>query len=124
MLCKTLVKRIMMGSMVVCLVFAANSQAAWLNVTAKVSQIIQYSHTDTILVKLELAGTKIAACSNADHFAINGSLPESRRASLLSSLLAAQAAARPVAIAYDDLGGCVPWDSNPAVYRGITRLIL
>jgi hypothetical protein len=96
--------------------------AYWVDASGKVTSIVTYAHTDTILVKLEVSGTEVAECSNKSEFAISKSVPDERRSKMYALLLAAKMSGTPVTVSYSHSGSCEPWDSNSSVYRMITRL--
>lgn len=96
--------------------------AYWVDASGKVTSIITYAHTDTILVKLEVAGTEVPECDNKSDFAISKSVPEERRSKMYALLLAAKMSGTPVTVSFSHSGNCEPWDSNSSVYRMITRL--
>lgn len=96
--------------------------AYWVDVSGKVSSIITYAHTDTILVKLDASGSDVSECSNRTDFALSKSIPEERRAKMYSFLLAAKISGTPVTVSFNHSGSCEPWDANSSVYRIIARL--
>jgi hypothetical protein len=96
--------------------------AYWVDASGKVASIITYAHTDTILVKLEVAGTEVPECSNKSEFAISKSIPEERRSKMYALLLASKMSGTPVTVSFSHSGSCEPWDSKSSVYRTITRL--
>lgn len=96
--------------------------AYWIDASGKVTSIITYAHTDTILIKLEVAGTEVPECGNKSDFAISKSVPEERRSKMYALLLAAKMSGTPVTVSFSHSGNCEPWDSNSSVYRMITRL--
>jgi len=99
------------------------AHAAWHNTSGKITHMNFYANTDTILIRLEGPGTDVPQCSNKDYFAIDGSMPESRRNQILSALLSAKAAGILVTLAYDANGTCVPYGNNPNAYRSILRVV-
>lgn len=96
--------------------------AYWVDATGKVTSIITYAHTDTILVKLDVAGADVPECSNKSDFSISNSVPEERRSKMYALLLAAKMSGAPVTVSFSHSGSCEPWDSKTSVYRIITRL--
>ena len=100
-----------------------NAQA-WIIATGTVEQIYVYAGTDTILLKLSVAGPPSAACSDAAVFAIDGALPADRRQQLLATVMSAQARQAQVSVAYDNVAGCVNWDASANVYRSIRRIVV
>jgi len=96
--------------------------AAWLNTTGKIDSINVYHNRDVILVSLDNNGADITECSNKTTFAISSSVTHERRQIMLSILMSAEARGKPVTLAYNDVGGCEPWDANASVYRKITRI--
>lgn len=96
--------------------------AYWMDAKGKVTSIITYAHTDTILVKLDVSGTEVPECSNKSDFAISKSIPEDRRAKMYALLLAAKMSGTPVTVSFNHSGECEPWDSKTSVYRTIKRL--
>ncbi|MEJ6475051.1 hypothetical protein [Pseudoalteromonas piscicida] len=106
------------------LAFSLSANAAWLNSTAEVEDLVTYPG-NTILFKLKNNnGTNISACSNKEYFAISSTYPEEARARLYSTLLAATISKTPVTISYSDTGNCEAWGNSPSVYRRVTRLTL
>lgn len=98
--------------------------AVWVSVTGKVTNIVSYAHRDTFLVSLSNVGVAVKQCSDNSTFAVGDSYSSERRERMFAMLLTAQASDRSVTISYSDVGGCEPWDSNPDVFRLITRLTL
>ncbi len=96
--------------------------AAWLNSTGTVKDIITYSSRETVLVNLSISGAVVDECSNETTFAISKELSPEARARMYSMLLSAQATGRTVVVSYEDSGGCESWGSSPNVYRKIVRL--
>ena len=104
------------------LLVTVNVNAVWIGVTGKVTTILLYDSTDSILVIMDSPGTAVAECSNTQTFAINGSLPADRRNQMLSALMMAKASGQSVTIMFNDVGGCVSWGSTSNVYRKIERV--
>lgn len=104
--------------------FSLPSNAVWLNTTGKVSNIVTYGGTETVLVNLSAKGTAVPECSNTSTFAISRSISPEQRARMFAILLAAKSSDRHVTVSYSDVGSCEPWDSNTNAYRKITRLYL
>ncbi|TRY28671.1 DUF5992 family protein [Aliiglaciecola sp. M165] len=102
--------------------FSEYSDAAWLNTTGTVSDVITYASTETVLVVLSSNGAPVEECSNTTTFAISKSISEEARARMFSILLAAKTTGSSVTLSYNDVGGCEPWDANSSAYRKITRL--
>jgi len=98
------------------------SNAAWINVSGKITNLSTYANTETILVTLDNHGRNIEECSNKTTFAISNSISAEARARMYANLLAAKTAKNTVTIAYSEVGSCEPWDSNPSGYRKILRL--
>lgn len=113
-----------MRSLIVAFLFSwsAAANAAWLNVSGKVENIITYAHTETILVNISANGASVDACSNATTFAISKDISPEARARMYAMLLAAQSTERTVVVSFREVEGCEPWDSNPSAYRQIVRL--
>ncbi|MGR3971747.1 hypothetical protein [Shewanella sp. 1180_01] len=110
---------------VLCLcMFTGHACAAWVNTTGKITSIVNYAHRDTILVALSDNGMAVSQCSDRTTFAVGDKYTPERRARMYAMLLAAQASERSITISYNDVGNCEPWDSNPDVFRLITRLTL
>lgn len=105
-----------------CFFLSSSVYAYWIDASGKVASIIHYAHTDTILVKLDVPGAEVLDCSSKTDFAISKSIPEERRSKMYSFLLAAKMSGTPVTLSFSHSGSCEPWDSNPSVYRMITRL--
>lgn len=99
------------------------SHAAWFQANGKVIQVLVYSNTDTVLLKLDTGGTPTSGCADATMFAVDGAVSADRRKQLVSILLAAQARDATVSVSYLDVGGCIPWDGSPNIYRTVARLI-
>jgi hypothetical protein len=104
------------------LLVTVNANAAWIGVTGKVTTILLYDSTDSILVVLDSSGAAVAECSNNQTFAINGALPADRRNQMLSALMTAKASGQSVTIMFNDVGGCVSWGASSNVYRKIERV--
>ena len=104
------------------LLVTVNANAAWIGVTGKVTTILLYDSTDSILVVLDSPGTVVAECSNNQTFAINGTLPADRRNQMLSALMMAKASGQSVTIMFNDVGGCVSRGASSNVYRKIERV--
>lgn len=93
-----------------------------LSTSGKITSLVTYSTTETILVTLEDAGTKVDECSSATTFAISKSISAEARARMYAMLLSAQATGRTVTLSYAPVGSCEPWGSNTTAYRKIVRL--
>jgi len=104
------------------LILSAYSNAAWIDTSGKVTSIITYAHTDTIIVNISAVGTDVTECSNKASFVISKSIGSEARTRMYSMLLSAQATGRTVVLAYNNTGGCEPWDANANAYRKIVRL--
>ncbi|TDF39834.1 hypothetical protein EYS14_10080 [Alteromonadaceae bacterium M269] len=108
--------------MILVLFLPLPSFAAWLNTSGKVTSLVTYATTNTILVGLSVDGADVAQCSNKTTFAISKDIDAEARARMYALLLAAKTADTTVVVSYQDAGGCEPWSSNPSVYRRIVRL--
>ena len=104
------------------LLMPLESYAAWITASGKVTDLYTYASRETVLVKLDVNGADVAECSNKTFFAISKDISEEARARMYSTLLAAKVSGSTVSLAFNDVGGCEPWDSNPSVYRVITRI--
>lgn len=87
-----------------------SSDAVWLNTGGKVTGLITYAHTETILVTISNPGADVAECSSKGVFAISSSVSEEARTRMYAMLLSAQATGRNVTISYNDVGNCEPWE--------------
>ena len=103
-------------------IFSNEALAVWLNVKGKVTSIYTYASRETIIVSLDNVGANVAECSNKTAFAISKSISAEARSRMYSLLLAAHSANREVTIAFNDVGGCEPWDANASAYRRIARV--
>lgn len=103
-------------------ILSTSANATWLNSSGKIVNIITYANKEAILVTISTNGIDVAECSNKSVFAISASISSEARARMYSMLLSAQATGRNITVAYNDVGGCEPWDSNSSVYRRINRL--
>ena len=108
--------------MIVAILFPLKAFAVWINATGKIEKLHVYQHTGVILVTLDTDGADVTDCSNKRTFAISSSVTHERRQIMLSVLMSAEARGKPVTLAYNDVGGCEPWDANASVYRKITRI--
>lgn len=104
------------------LLISAPGYAAWLEASGKIESIATYASNETILVTLSSPGKAVPACSNTTTFAISRSISAEARARMFSMLLAARAAGANITVAFDEAGGCEPWDANTNVYRIIKRM--
>lgn len=98
------------------------SNAAWIEASGKVTQIMTYYSTDTVLVNLSSSGEPVIACSDTSTFAIPNTASDESRSRMFAMLLAAKTAGTNITIAYDEVGGCEPWGSNSSAYRTIRRM--
>lgn len=105
---------------IVSLFVMSPAKATWVQATGTITGITNYSHTDTVLIALSVAGAA-GTCADSSIFALDGSMSTDRRKQIFASLLSAQARGVTVTITYDDSGGCVTWDGTPNVFRGIAR---
>lgn len=124
---KKLKGMLMLRHLIVALIFlmpllSSDVFAYWIDTKGKVTSIITYAHTDTILIKLDAAGTEVPECSNKTDFAISKSVPEGRRSRMYAFLLAAKMSGTPVIVSFNHEGHCEHWDSKTSVYRSIQRL--
>ena len=62
------------------LFFSAYSHAYWIDTSGKVTSIITYAHTDTVIVTLTSAGADVAECTNKTNFVISKSINSEARA--------------------------------------------
>ncbi len=85
------------------------------NFTGKVTQVITYSYSTLILIKVTGQPTKHAVCTNADFLAIANDVSAESRQLIMSRLMLAYATGEVVNIGYDKTGGCV--DGRIRVYR-------
>jgi hypothetical protein len=96
--------------------------ASWLDVSGKVTNIITYAHTETILVNLDVSGANVVECSNSRTFAISSTISAEGRSRMYAMLLSAQATGRSITVSYNSAGGCEAWGATPNTYRRIVRL--
>lgn len=104
------------------LIFSSVSQASWIEASGKVTSLMTYSSTETVLVTLTSEGSPVEQCSNTTTFAISKSASEESRSRMFAMLLTAKTAGTTVAVAFNSSGGCEPWGANPEAYRIIKRL--
>lgn len=109
------------------LVVSHYSHAGWVEASGKVSSIMTYSTTDTILINLTSDGSPVNGkavdeCSNKTTFAIPRSTTEEARSRMYAMALAAKAAGTTIVLAFDEVGGCEPYGPNPSAYRTIRRM--
>lgn len=109
-----------LGILLLGLVQASN--AAWIEASGTVTNIMTYSTTDTVLINLSSPGAPVSACSNTSTFAIPKTASEESRARMFAMALAAKTAGTNITIAYEEVGGCEPWGSNSSAYRTIRRM--
>lgn len=96
--------------------------ASWLDTSGKLTSLVTYMGKETILVTLDVSGSKVAECSNTRTFAISSSMSPEGRSRMYAMLLSAQATRRPVTVSYSESDGCEPWGATQNVYRQIVRL--
>lgn len=99
-----------------------DSVAAWLNTSGKVTGIVTYMRSETILVTLSSSGTNVAECSSTVTFAISSSMSTEGRSRMYAMLLSAQATGRTIIVSYNEAGSCEAWGATQNVYRRIVRL--
>lgn len=103
--------------------FSVSSFSAyWIDTAGKVTAIITYAGTETILVTLSNHGTDVAECASKTTFAVSKSISAEARSRMYAMLLSAQATGRNITVSYSNIGGCEPYGANANAYRKIARL--
>ena len=114
------IKKIFFTALV--LVSLKSYSAYWMDTTGKVNSIVNYAHTNTILINLSVAGNNVEECSNKSTFAISASIDPEIRSRMYAMLLSAQATGRNITLSYSNIGNCEGYGSNANSYRRIVRL--
>jgi hypothetical protein len=104
------------------LIVSQTSIAGWLDTSGKVTGIVTYMGSETILVTLSSPGTHVAECSSKVTFAISSAMSTEGRSRMYAMLLSAQATGRNITVSYNEAGSCEAWGANQNVYRRIVRL--
>jgi len=77
------------------------------NFTGKITQVLTYTDSDQLLIRIEGQPTSHPICSKFDYMAVDTSIPAARRQVVLSRILLAYAMGNPVNIGYDGRDECI-----------------
>ena len=86
------------------------------NFQGKITNVLTYTHTDVIYIKVEGQPTSHPICTRFDLMVIDKSMPADRRQIMMSRILLAYATGNPVNIGYDSKDECLD-GSRIKVYR-------
>jgi len=85
------------------------------NFVGKITEVLTYTHSNELLIRVEGQPNSHPICTNFDFIAIDPSIPAERRQVVLSRILLAYASGKPVNIGYDSKDECV--GSRIKIYR-------